>query len=91
MAENFTRVQRWDIDGTLVEDYTVPKPLTVYNRDVLLERALAALSSNKTFMDTPNGSLTQADALNQIKAQARQINALIRLLVLDALDDITDA
>jgi hypothetical protein len=90
MADLTTRYQRWD-NGTLVEDYEVTRPTTVYNREVLLERALAALSSNKTFIDTPNGSLTQADALNQIKAQARQINALIRLLVLDALDDISDA
>lgn len=87
MAENFTRVQRWD-NGVLVEDYTVPKPLTQYNAETLRERAATALTNNADFLAL--ASPTQAQAVAQIKALTRQVNGLIRL-GLDRLDSIDDA
>lgn len=43
-------------------------------------KARNALAANQTFLDTPNGSITQADALVQLKALTRQVNALIRTM-----------
>lgn len=88
MAEDFVRIRRWD-NGELVEDYMVPKLPEVYNAEVLHERAVAALVANKAFVDTPLGSITQADAAQQIKALSRQNNGIIRLL-LSMVDDISD-
>lgn len=61
------------------------------NTRTLRERAADALTANKAFLDTPNASITQAAALVQIKALTRQVDGVIRLLVLERLDDITDA
>lgn len=88
MAENFTRIQRWD-NGVLVEDYTVAKPTEQYNTEVLRERAVAALANNKDFIDTLNANITNAMAVAQIKALSRQNNGVIRLL-LNLIDDIAD-
>jgi len=61
-----------------------------HNRRLLLGRAKDALAANKAFLDTANASITQAAALVQIKALTRQVDGVVRLLVLDLLDDISD-
>lgn len=86
MAEDFIRYQRWD-NGELVEDYTVPKPIDQFHEETLRERAEAALATNKAFIDLP--SPTNAQAVAEVKALARQVNALIRL-TLRLLGDVTD-
>jgi hypothetical protein len=60
------------------------------NERTLVERAAAALATNADFLDTPNASITQAQALVQIKALTRQVNGLVRLQ-LRALDSVDDA
>jgi len=89
MADLQTRIERYEY-GVLVSTSFLDKPLPAYNREVLLERAATALAANRAFLDTPNASITQAAALVQIKALTRQIDGVIRLLVLDLLDDISD-
>lgn len=90
MADLRTRIERYE-NGAIVETTFVDKPIEQYNTEVLLERAAAALVANKAFLDTPNGSITNADALAQIKALTRQVNGTIRLLVLDLLETVDDA
>jgi len=80
MAELNTRIQRWD-NGVLVEDYTIPKPVEQYNAETITEQAVAALENNTTFINTPNGDITNAMAVAQIKDLSRQNNKLIRLIL----------
>ena len=62
--------------------------LLVSNATTLRDRAAAALSSNADFL--ANASPTNAQAVTQVRALTRQVNAIIRLLVLNAVDDISD-
>jgi len=78
MAEPTTRYQRWDIDGTLVEDYEVAKSLDQFNAETLRERVLGALADNRAFI--ANASPTNADAIAAVKDLCRQNNALIRII-----------
>jgi hypothetical protein len=80
MAENFTRIQRWD-NGVLVEDYTVPKPVEQFNQETITERAEAALADNLAFLDIALQDLTQAQVAVQVRALTRQCNGLIRLVL----------
>lgn len=48
-------------------------------RTSLEGQADAALARNKTFIDTPNAQLTNAQVVNHLKDLTRQVNALIRL------------
>jgi hypothetical protein len=57
------------------------------NKTTITDRAVAALDNNRAFIDTPNGDLTNADVVGQVKDLARQNNALIRL-VLNLLDGV---
>jgi hypothetical protein len=78
MAENFTRIQRWD-NGQLVEDYTVAKPAEQFNAETITEQAQQALVDNRAFLDIT--SPTNAQVLAQVKALTRQNNKIIRLLL----------
>jgi hypothetical protein len=78
MAENFTRIQRWD-NGVLVEDYTVPKPVEQFNAETITEQAVQALVDNRAFLaiDPP----TQVQVLAQVRDLTRQNNRIIRMLL----------
>jgi hypothetical protein len=80
MADNFTRIQRWD-NGVLVEDYTVPKPVEQFNAETITEQAVAALVDNTAFLDVALGDLTQAQVAIQVRALTRQNNQIIRLVL----------
>lgn len=61
------------------------------NEETIRERALAALAANRTFIQSakPSTAAAQASAAyDQAKAQARQLNGVIRLLlgVLDGVE-----
>lgn len=58
----------------------------ISNREELLSKAAAALAANSSFLDI--ASPTNAQAVTQIKALTRQVNALIRLQLND-LNDIS--
>lgn len=79
MAETFTRVIRYGPDGSVLEDYTVPKPAEQVNEETIRERAEAALADNLAYLGTQNPS--NAEAAAQIKALTRQVNGVIRLLL----------
>ena len=74
--------------GVLVDTKTTTKPLTQFNAETIRERATTALSNNAAYLAiaTP----TQAQAIAQVAALTRQVNALIRI-ELQAFDTITDA
>lgn len=73
--------ESWDADGNLVSSVEYTEDITEKaTRDDLQTKARNALAANQTFLDTPNGSITQADALVQLKALTRQVNALIRTM-----------
>lgn len=59
-----------------------------FNLDQLQQRATTALVNNATFLAIT--APTQAQAVAQVKALTRQVNALIRLQ-LSALSDISDS
>jgi hypothetical protein len=81
------RRKSWDRDGNLVLDVPWEMDITEEaTRDDLHTKGRNALVANKTFLDTPNGSITQSDALVQIKALSRQVNALIRLV--EGMEDL---
>jgi hypothetical protein len=54
-------------------------PESQKQRTSLEGQADAALVRNKTFIDTPNAQLTNAQVVNHLKDLTRQVNALIRL------------
>ena len=85
MAENFTRVQRWD-NGELVEDYTVAKPVEQFNAETITEQAVAALVDNRAFLAIT--SPTQVQVLAQVRDLTRQNQRIIRMLLqaFDAVD-----
>lgn len=58
------------------------------NRDTLVQRANTALANNSTFLAI--GAPTQAQAVAQVQALTRQVNALIRF-TLGQFDTITDS
>lgn len=64
---------------TVTETSVDPIPWQDQRTD-MQTKARNALAANQTFLDTPNGSITQADALVQLKALTRQVNALIRTM-----------
>ena len=86
MAETEIRIEHW-ADGVLVDTQTITKPVEQYHEETLTERAAAALTNNADFLAL--ASPTNAQAVTQVKALTRQVNALLRL-ELRALDDITD-
>ena len=51
------------------------------NAETLRKRAKAALQSNRDYLATPTH--TQAEALAQVEALTRQVNALIRFALLE--------
>lgn len=65
-----------------------PLPLDEQNHLTLQQRAHNALTNNETFLAIT--SPTAAQAIAQVQALTRQVNALIRLH-LGLLDSITDA
>lgn len=67
--------KRWEAATRTVVD--VPRPLTDQERDALLAKADPALAANAAFLDDTN--VTNAEAVTQLKAVTRQVNALIRL------------
>lgn len=78
-------VVRWfDADGNEITKEQArtlvaanPDAIAEANRRALLDKARAALTSNAAFLaDT---SVTTAEAITQVKALTRQMNALIRL------------
>lgn len=71
-----------------VATYTAKPGTTADNADQLLSKAAAALAANKTFLAI--SSPTNAQSISQVKALTRQVNAIIRLLVVDDLTDISD-
>lgn len=65
----------WDpVTRTVVD--TVP-PISEQERDALLAKADQALANNAAFL--ADGSVTNAEAVTQLRAVTRQVNALIRL------------
>jgi hypothetical protein len=87
-----------DANGTLFQDVDdvahcttiryVPKAGSVEaNRQDLLAKASAAINNNITFLNL--ASPTNAQTLTQVKALTRQVNALIKLAVLDDVSDTT--
>jgi hypothetical protein len=72
-------------DGELIAEEVVEVDITAEtNGATMRERAETALESNRTFLAL--ASPTQAQTLTEVKALARQMNGLIRL-VLGQLDD----
>lgn len=65
-----------------------PLPITEQNQLTLQQRVQTALTNNETFLAIV--SPTAAQAITQVQALTRQVNALIRL-DLGLLDSITDA
>ena len=82
MAETQTRIERW-ANGELVSVELVDNPPEQVNRDTITEQAVAALQSNRDFIDLT--APTNAEAVAQVKALSRQVNGIIRL-ILERLD-----
>lgn len=86
MADTHIRVEQYDPNGNLINTIFVEKELEVYNKDVIEERALTALTNNLSYLalEPP----TQAQAVAQVDDLTRQINGVIRLLLnkLDSAD-----
>jgi hypothetical protein len=74
------------ITVTLERPYNL-KEMFVLNQSLLLIKATQALLDNKAFLDL--APPTQAQALNQIQALTKQVNALIRMATANvgAVDD----
>jgi hypothetical protein len=91
----------WDNDGNLIgtrpfidsenarADAEELKEVEDSNASTLKSRSDSALSTNRDFLDTPLGSLTQADVALQVRALTKQNNALIRY-AFKKLEDISD-
>ena len=77
------RVITYDQNGTVVEDRTVPDDPAVTNRDTIEQQARQALATNRTYVGLANPTAAQTTA--EVRALARQMNGVIRLL-LNALD-----
>jgi hypothetical protein len=85
MADPNARVETWT-NGVLVDTQILPRDAADYNRDVIEERAVAALTNNIDYLAI--ASPTSAQAAAQIKDLTRQMNGIIRLLLnrLDSTD-----
>lgn len=73
-------------DGVLVDSRTetYDVPVEVVNEETIRDRAAQALAANRTFITAakPSTAALQASAAyDQAKAQARQLNGVIRLLL----------
>jgi hypothetical protein len=88
MAETTYTVERYE-NGVLVESQTFTKPTEQVNQETLMERAVAAMTSNADFLAL--ASPTNAQAVAQVQSLTRQVNAIIRLLVVQKFDDISDS
>ena len=78
--------KRWDSGTLTVVDVGPNIPDQI--REDLLAKAEAALASNQNFLD--DSSVSNAEAVNQLKALTRQVNALIRLQKFELLVPNTD-
>lgn len=78
--------KRWDAATLTVVD--VGPILSDQIREDLLVKAENALASNQNFLD--DSSVSNAEAVNQLKAITRQVNALIRLQKIELLVPNTD-
>lgn len=78
--------QTYDGKGNLVAGGIYVVPDAVDNEAQLIQKAASALANNQTFLAI--ASPTTAQAVAQVKALTRQVNALIRLAVgqLDTTD-----
>ena len=68
----------WTYDGT-----AFAYPPALQNHDQLMSKATAAMTNNQTFLAL--SAPTTAQAVSQVQALTRQVNALIRLIT-EALD-----
>lgn len=68
-------------DGNVIAEEEVELPARVVNLEQLHGAARTALTSNRAFL--ANASPTNAQTLAHVKALTRQVNALIRLELLD--------
>lgn len=78
--------KRWDSATLTVVD--VGPILSDQIREDLLVKAENALAGNQNFLD--DSSVSNAEAVNQLKAITRQVNALIRLQKIELLVPNTD-
>lgn len=74
------RNQRFDADGNLIDEEVVQVDVTEpTNRDLLMQRAETAMQGNRDYLALASPNTQQAVA--QVNALTRQVNALIRLTV----------
>ena len=76
-----TSQRAYTADENRQADARVALSSAVINKDALLVKAANALSVNATFLAI--ASPTTAQAVTQVKALTRQVNAIIKLLVND--------
>lgn len=83
------RNQTFDRQGNLLSEEVVQVDVTAeVTKADLLQKAANALAANSAFLADP--SVTNAEAVTQLKALTRQVNALIRLAREDLLVENTD-
>lgn len=84
-----TTVETYDNSGNLIATRTVDIPPEIANAQTLRDRAIQALAANATFLAVASPSNAQIAA--QVKALTRQVNGVMRLLVVTDTSTITDS
>lgn len=76
-------------DGSRTESWTPPAGSPEANAQTLRDKVAQALATNATYLGRANPTAAQTTA--QVQALTRQMNALIRLLVVNDTNTIADA
>lgn len=86
--------QKWEYqDGVrvLIEDEVVDVDVTAeVTEGSLYSKLRTQYGINRTFIQTPNANITNADAVNQIKRLSGQLNALMRIAAPELRDLLMD-
>lgn len=82
-------LETYDQQGNLIGTTTINVPQDLVNADTLRDRAAQALATNAAFLAV--ASPTNAQTLAQVKALTRQVNGILRLLVVADTSTIADS